>query len=99
MSDGFVMTIAEASQTGEARRRVASLTSGLGFDTHDAGRVAIVVTEMATNLVKHAKGGDLLVRPLGCEGFKGVEVMALDRGPGISNVGQSLSDGRSFATS
>lgn len=95
MSDGFVMTIAEASQTGEARRRVASLTSGLGFDTLDAGRVAIVVTEMATNLVKHAKRGDLLVRPLGCDGVKGVEVLALDRGPGISNVGQSLRDGRS----
>ncbi|MEX3910152.1 hypothetical protein AB4Y33_43430, partial [Paraburkholderia sp. BR14319] len=46
-------------------------------DMHD--RLAIVLTEAATNILKHAGHGELLVRAL--EGA--VELIALDSGPGM----------------
>jgi Stage II sporulation protein E (SpoIIE) len=61
--------------------------------------VALIVTELATNLVKHAKAGELLIRRLGSEGMDGIEVLSLDKGPGMSNVAQSLGDGHSTAGS
>ncbi|MCK6548577.1 ATP-binding protein [Myxococcota bacterium] len=92
------LPISEASDIGEARRVAARLTSSLGFDATDAGRVALVVTEAATNIVKHAGKGELLLgRSAGSP--PGIEVLALDRGPGMSDVARCLVDGYSTAGS
>jgi hypothetical protein len=57
-----------------------------------------VATEAATNLAKHATGGQVVLRSLAPEDAGcGVEVLALDRGPGIADVGRSLRDGYSTA--
>jgi hypothetical protein len=58
-----------------------------------------VITEAATNLVKHAVGGQLLWRALERNRGVGLEILALDRGPGISNVGECLRNGYSTAGS
>ena len=92
---GFALSVADASQAGQARRQAAQLSSELAFNETDAGKVAIVVTEVATNLVKHGHGGDLIVSALTTDGSSGVQVLALDKGPGIENVGESLRDGYS----
>jgi anti-sigma regulatory factor (Ser/Thr protein kinase) len=64
---------------------------------HDAG---IIATELATNLVKHTPtGGEILVRAEGAEPDAGVEMIALDRGPGIADVGRAMTDGHSSAGS
>ena len=47
----------EESQIGDARRQAAHLASEMGFDDVAAGRLALIVTELATNLVRHAKDG------------------------------------------
>ena len=57
--------------------------------------MALVVTEAATNLVKHAGGGEILVGASGA--VRGVEVLSLDRGPGMVNVAACLRDGFSSA--
>ena len=64
-----------------------------GFGESDAGRVALVATELATNLIKHAGGGELLVGSYEVGGKNGVELLALDRGPGMANVSACLADG------
>ena len=72
----------------------------LGFDEADAGRVAIVVTEAATNLIKHAGGGEILGRACAGAGARGgARVLALDRGPGIASLDAALRDGYSTAGS
>jgi anti-sigma regulatory factor (Ser/Thr protein kinase) len=88
-----LVRVADESQVGEARRAVASLCERLGLGDHAAGTAALVTTEAATNLVKHARGGEILVRAV--DG--GVEVIAIDRGPGIADVGAALRDGHSTA--
>ena len=85
----------EASQPGEARRLAVAMARNLGFDEAGRGRVALVVTEAGTNLVKHAQRGELVLRPAG----DALEVLALDRGPGMADVGRFLVDGVSTAGS
>jgi anti-sigma regulatory factor (Ser/Thr protein kinase) len=85
--------VTELSHVGEARRIVAALANLLEFDETAAGKAAIVVTELANNLVRHAKEGELIVRPLQADGVGGIELIAMDRGPGMGNVPRALSDG------
>ena len=82
---------------GEARRRAMMLAEALQFSEPDIGRVARVVTEAATNIVQHAARGEILLRPMALEAAAGLEVLALDQGPGMANVAHALRDG--FTTS
>jgi len=95
LSDTIVLPVTESSQVGEARRLATGLAQGLGFNETEAGKVAILVSEAARNLAKHATGGELLLRALERDGVTGIEVLALDRGPGMANVAECLRDGYS----
>ncbi|MGE0761105.1 MAG: ATP-binding protein, partial [Pirellulaceae bacterium] len=64
------------------------------FGDVDAGRVAIAATELATNVWRHGHGGCLLVRLVENEtSGAGIELLALDKGPGMKNVQECLRDG------
>jgi anti-sigma regulatory factor (Ser/Thr protein kinase) len=90
------LRIAEESQVGEGRREAAAIAKGAGFDETQAGKVAIIVTELARNLVRHATGGELLLRVVpGADPV--IDLLALDRGPGMANVAHCLRDGYSTA--
>lgn len=94
------LPVHEGSQVGDARRQVARWTEMLGFDATCAGKVAIIVTEAAGNLAKHTTaGGELLVRALARGEVPGIEVLSLDRGPGIGDIQRALTDGYSTAGS
>lgn len=93
MQDCIAFSIAEASQVGEARRMAMAIATNLGFNETERGKVGIVVTEVANNLVRHAKEGELLLRPLFKDSLSGLEILALDKGPGMANVNQCLRDG------
>lgn len=86
----------ETSAVGAARRAGASLAESARLGEEAAAKLALVVTELGTNLVKHTHGGMLLLRILSpLEGGEGVEILSLDRGPGMKNVAQCLRDGYS----
>ena len=87
--------VVESSQPGEARRVSMGMARKAGFDATLAGKVAIVVTEVATNLVKHGGGGEILLQTLQQGPAAGLEVIAIDRGRGMVDVGRSLRDGES----
>ncbi len=84
----------EATQVGEARRAAARLSASLGLDETAAGRAALVVTELATNLARHAKGGRLL---LGASPDGALNVLSLDDGPGMADLDTCMRDGYSTA--
>jgi anti-sigma regulatory factor (Ser/Thr protein kinase) len=94
-----LIEIEDRSQVGEARRVAAQLTESLVFNATQAGKVALAVTEAATNIVKHARSGRILLAPLVRGVAVGLEILALDRGPGMANITASLRDGYSTAGS
>ena len=78
-----VFPMGDASRVGEARRHAAALASDCGLDEVDAGRLAMVVTELGTNLVRHAQRGPAAAVRVGRTRGE-VEVIAVDTGPGIA---------------
>ena len=66
--DQICIPVTESSQPAAARRAAVALAQDADLDETTVGHLALVVTELATNLVKHAKGGELLMRRLGAEG-------------------------------
>jgi anti-sigma regulatory factor (Ser/Thr protein kinase) len=91
--------VQEISQVGHARRAAIELARTAGCDDERISRIALVATELATNLVKHAGGGALAVHPFADRDGRGVELMALDSGPGISDIDRCMVDGYSTAGS
>lgn len=97
MNTTAAFPIHEPSQVAEVRRAAARLAERLGYSETQAGRVTLVVSELATNLAKHARGGELLLRAILPFRSTGVEIVAIDKGPGIPDLALSRQDG--FSTS
>lgn len=92
------VAITSAADVGEARRVASMICQSLGLDATENGRIALVVTEAASNLHKHAAPGELLLRALSDPGAQGLELIAVDRGPGM-DVERCMRDGYSTAGS
>ena len=77
-----------------ARQAARGLAARLGFSPTDLTLIATAVSEVARNIVRFAESGELVIelveRPR-----RGVRVVAIDVGPGISDVDKALSDGYS----
>ena len=95
--------VGDLTQVAEPRRASVTLAGRLGFCEERAGRLALVVSELATNLAKHATGGELLLRAVRADDAdaepEGVEILAIDAGPGIADLSLSRRDGHSTAGS
>ncbi len=87
-----LLNVEERSRTPEARNAARDMARTLGFDEAGVERAAIVATEACTNLLKHAGGGTIL---LTANNSLGIELFALDRGPGMANLRECLTDGYS----
>ena len=94
-----VNSVRETSGVGEARRAAARLAHCSGLADDVVGRIAVVATEMATNLLKHAGGGLVVIDRFADADGSGLEMLALDNGPGMLDVARCLTDGFSTAGS
>lgn len=88
----LVLTLEDSSQIGHARRTAQKLAQTHGFDATDAGRVALVATELASNVLKHASRGELHLRLLPFKNGNGIEMIAVDRAQGF-DLQACLADG------
>lgn len=92
-----VVGISDASGVAEARRGVAELAAWADLDEEAAGELALAVTEAGSNVFKHARGGAIVARILERGATQGVEVIAIDKGPGMASIAASMRDGHSTA--
>lgn len=91
------VAVTDASAVAQARRDVVQCASSMRLSEAATGRAALVVTELATNLVKHGGGGSIL-----CGADSQVATLCLisiDAGPGLVNLNQAMQDGYSTAGS
>jgi anti-sigma regulatory factor (Ser/Thr protein kinase) len=84
----------DASKVGEVRRS-AQMLANFELGAAMAGKVAIAATELANNLLRHAGSGELLVQVLVDGDNTGLELLSIDRGPGMSDVSRCMADGYS----
>jgi anti-sigma regulatory factor (Ser/Thr protein kinase) len=89
------VAITDASSIGEARRRGLLLAEKLGFDEVRCGEFALLITEVSRNVLAHAQSGHAILMGLKNSNGSVARVLALDNGPGISDVTRAMSDGYS----
>jgi anti-sigma regulatory factor (Ser/Thr protein kinase) len=93
MTSSRYVAVTEESQIGSARRCVLEVCQRISSDKTFCGKAAIVVTEMARNVVLHGQGGEIVISEVATPTSVGLELFALDQGPGLRNIAECLRDG------
>src|SRR5258705_117162 len=81
-----------------ARQRGRALALELGFNGADVAWIDAAISEVARNIVDHAKKGEILMCSINTAangGKKGIQIVARDEGPGIRDVAQAMQYGYS----
>ena len=90
--------IRDSKDVAASRRKGMQMALEMGFLPADATKVAVVISELARNIISYAGEGTITI--IGREeenGTRYIKVIADDKGPGIPDVEQALFDG--FTTS
>lgn len=90
-----VVQIDDDSCVAEVRRLAILSAREEGMSETLIGASGIVATEITTNVRKHARVGEVQISTLSSHGSRGVEVLAVDRGPGMQDADGCLADGYS----
>ena len=78
-----------------ARQKGRELASQLGFSSSELALIATAISELARNIVRYARKGEVLLKLIERGEKRGVHIVARDRGPGIRDIGQAMQDGYS----
>ena len=75
------------------KKDIHALAKEAQFSERKVGEIDIVVSEMVSNLVKHAGGGQILVKLVEQDGLQGIEIISIDNGQGMTDVSRMVADG------
>ena len=78
-----------------ARQQGRQLALKLGFQGGDVTLIAAAISEMARNIVDHAKKGEMTFERIQNGTKNGIQIIARDDGPGIPDVNQAMQYGYS----
>ena len=87
--------MATRADADRARREARELAAALGMRRRDAERIALLVSELAANLVRYAHGGRIVLVTVTRQDHVGLQVESHDDGPGIDDLAQAMEDGYS----
>ena len=82
-----------------ARQAGRQLAAQLGFSSTDQTLIATAISEVARNIVVYAVTGEIVLSRTDEGGRIGIQVQAIDSGPGIDNKEMALRDGYSTKNS
>jgi len=77
----------------QARRDARALAATLGFGREDREAIALATSELATNLVRHARAGAISLSAVEGPGGPGIQIVSRDLGPGIADLAWARRDG------
>lgn len=91
----LILEIAGLADVGLCRRKAVGLSKQIGFDDVRSGEIAILVSELITNVLKHGGGsGRIMVCQLADgDNRKAIEVWCCDNGEGIQDFDTMVGDG------
>lgn len=81
-----------------ARQRGRTLALELGFNGADVTLIAAAISEVARNILDHAKKGEIVMSGVNHTqngGRRGIQIIARDEGPGIRDIAQAMQYGYS----
>ena len=86
-----IVAVEDSSQVALARRTAHELAARVGLSAEQCGQVEIATVELANNLHRYAHQGRVLINAFDEHGA--LEILAIDRGPGVPNVSECMRDG------
>ena len=89
------VAVEDPSQVGEARRLAMRMAGDAGFAESARSDIGIVASEAASNVVRHAGKGELLITEVERRRGAGLELVCVDHGPGMRDVSACMQDGYS----
>ena len=95
MTGGHEIILVELCEVSDAAQAVYStrrLTAQMGFGETDQFLIATAVSELATNIVRYAGKGEIVIRTVIDAGREGIEVTARDSGPGIADIDRAMEE-------
>lgn len=69
------------------------MAGSLGFTATDLTCIATAISEIARNIVSYAREGEVHMQVVRRGELQGVEIVAVDRGPGIADLEAAMRDG------
>lgn len=85
----------ERSEIYQLKKNINKLSQRVGLSENQQAKLDIIIAEITSNFLKHATApGEVLYRPIRWEGVSlGIEIIGIDHGPGMDNVGHLMEDG------
>lgn len=94
------MPIKHEADIVTARQQGRALASQLGFSSIEQTFIATAISEVARNIIVHARSGEIILRTVqGNDGKPGIVIVARDEGPGIPDVVRAMQNGYSTINS
>lgn len=91
------LDIGHAGDVIAAQQAARDYAREIGFTDVECEQIALAVSELASNLVRHAHGGTLRLSALTEDDRRGILVETEDQGPGMVQTDRALVDGFSTA--
>ena len=86
--------IPDRSYLSITKRDISKLLEHYNFTEEESGKINIIVSELCTNLIRHANGGEILFKAIEENGTtQGVEILSIDKGVGMKYPEKMLVDG------
>ena len=89
----FVLKATDRSYFALIKKEIHALSVLAEFKDSKIAEIDIIVAEMVSNLIKHAGGGQLLVKLIEVDGVQGLEILSIDDGPGMTDITRMVADG------
>jgi len=95
LNDEICVPIKSAADIVVARQKGRALAVQMGFSGSDPTVIAAAISEVARNIVNHAVQGEVILSGIHESSRLGIQVVARDEGPGISDIEQAMQYGYS----
>lgn len=86
--------ISDRSYLSSSKKDISKIAEQIGFNNEQKGKIDIIVSELASNIVKHnVIEGEILVKHVKSEDAEGIEILSVDNGPGMQDLKRMMEDG------
>ena len=89
--------VTDESSVGAVRRSALLAAQRLDFNKTQSGEFALLATEASRNVLIHGGGGQVVLTGCRHQSHTAARILAMDKGPGIKDMAQAMSDGFSTA--
>jgi serine/threonine-protein kinase RsbT len=86
------LSIRTETDASRAALESTQYSRAAGFDETPSRLIATAVSELARNILKYAGTGEIRLRQVEGRSGRGIEIEAVDRGPGIEDPEEAMRD-------